>query len=69
MAKNKLKLNDLKVKSFVTALDTEEQKTTKGGFIYLSSPGQLGGRNQWTSQKTRFKESSRYTNTLKKDLE
>ena len=35
MAK-KLQLNELKIKSFVTTLNTAEQKTAKGGYIYDS---------------------------------
>jgi len=65
MAKKKLKLNDLKLKSFVTTLDVEEQRTAKGGYIVLPSQGQFGGRNQWTSQKTRLRESGKQTTKLK----
>lgn len=36
---NKIKLNDLKVKSFVTSLESGSQKTLKGGFAVNITKG------------------------------
>ena len=35
MAKKKIQLSDLKVKSFVTSLPRQERKTAKGGYVKI----------------------------------
>lgn len=58
MKKKKLKIKELKLKSFVTELSKEQQNNTKGGFIR--------DRNEWssisTSRGTRFTEVSTRSN-------
>ena len=60
MARKKLQLSTIKVKSFVTTLGKKEQKTSKGGFLALVQQNrffrkaQLGAATQWTEYKTRF---------------
>jgi len=57
MTKKKLRLKELKVKSFVTVVDRGEQKTTKGGLINLQTQGyiihDIQGHTPWTEYKTR----------------
>ena len=53
MKKKKLKIKELKLKSFVTELSTEQQNNTKGGYIRE--------RSNWNSisvRGTRFTEVS-----------
>jgi hypothetical protein len=60
MKKKKLQLKELKVKSFITVVNKEEQRTAKGGYVYR--PGIVAAVNEvasteitgpWTSEKTR----------------
>ena len=61
MKKKKLQLEELKVKSFVTVVNKEEQRTAKGGYVYKASidaamdvvMDTVGG-GHWTSEKTRL---------------
>lgn len=50
MGDKKLKIGDLKVKSFVTILDKQQQMTAKGGYIPLSVSRRKG---RWTQLDTR----------------
>ncbi len=56
MAKKKLQLSELKVKSFVTVVDPAEQRTAKGGYVRVVSAynyiRDIGGIVHWTSEKT-----------------
>ncbi|MFK7808081.1 MAG: pinensin family lanthipeptide [Saprospiraceae bacterium] len=52
MDKKKLQLEELKVKSFVTVIGSEDQKTTKGGYVDYQM-GSPGFSNEWTTIKTR----------------
>jgi len=60
MKKKKLQLEELKVKSFVTVVNKEEQRTAKGGYRYKATIADamdvvmdtVGG-GHWTSEKTR----------------
>ena len=56
MAK-KFQLTDLKVTSFVTTLNENEQKTTKGGYLGARRIPirHRAGRADWTELKTRIK--------------
>ncbi len=56
MAKSKLSLTDLQVKSFVTALDEEQMHRVKGGF-YIIRGRRFTYRTRWTSVDTRSDES------------
>ena len=51
MAKEKLKLSDLKVQSFVTALDEGEMTRLKGGDILNGR--RFNYRTRWTAVDTR----------------
>jgi len=55
MAK-KIRLNDLKVSSFATSLNKDEQEQAKGGYYF--TPGGVvnvnGGKHDWTGIKTRI---------------
>ena len=51
MAKEKLKLSDLKVQSFVTALDEGEMTRLKGGYIIKGR--RFNYRTRWTAVDTR----------------
>ena len=60
MKKKKLQLNELKVKSFITVVNKEEQRTAKGGYVNhprvddaLNSVVNNVGDSYWTSEKTR----------------
>jgi hypothetical protein len=59
MKKKKLQLKELKVKSFITVVNKEEQRTTKGGYVYkatvdIALSEVIGpGGGSWTSEKTR----------------
>ena len=63
MAKKKLKLKDLKVKSFVNVMNKSGQKTTKGGYIDKSAEMSYY-KNNWTTIKTQ-KSFMPYTTKLK----
>lgn len=57
MAKKKLQLSELKLKSFVTVMQPAEQKTAKGGYYHHISRleriiSHIGGGFSWTSEKT-----------------
>ena len=56
MAKKKLQLSELKVKSFVTVVQPAEQKTAKGGYRHLQTVGRIirdiSGISFWTQEKT-----------------
>jgi hypothetical protein len=56
MAKPKLSLTDLKIKSFVTTLDEEQMNHVKGGF-YIIRGRRFTYRTRWTSVDTRSDES------------
>jgi len=62
MAKKKLQLSDIKVKSLVTVVEKGEQKTSKGGFISIHQKPTLTvsliGRISWTEMKTQLTVSS-----------
>lgn len=68
MKKKILKLEELKVKSFVTQVNKAEQKTAKGGYVY--KPGlpiamsEVGVAN-WTSEKTRVLSSDNLLSGLR----
>jgi hypothetical protein len=51
MDTKKLPLEQLKVKSFVTVIESADQKTAKGGFVDFSY-SQTTFNNNWTSIKT-----------------
>lgn len=60
MKKKKLQIEELKVKSFVTVVNKEEQRTTKGGYVHKQGVasiahvvGDTAGGSYWTSEKTR----------------
>ena len=54
MDKKKLQLEQLKVKSFVTVIGSEDQKTAKGGYVDYNYQNP-GFNNNWTTIKTRRK--------------
>ena len=56
MAKSKLTLSDLKVKSFVTTLDDDAMNQLKGGF-YIVRGRRFTYRTRWTSVDTRSDET------------
>ncbi len=60
MAKSKLSLTDLKIKSFVTTLDETEMNHIKGGF-YIIRGRRFTYRTRWTSVDTRSDESEAIT--------
>jgi len=51
MAKDKLKLSDLKVQSFVTALDEDQMNRLKGGQVIKGR--RFNYRTRWTAVDTR----------------
>ena len=57
MAKKILQLSEIKVKSFVTQIDSAEQKTAKGGYVYKERLDaiiiDIDSRPSWTEYKTR----------------
>jgi len=61
MKKKKLQLKELKVKSFITVVNKEEQRTAKGGYVnynnFALAQNVLVGSDiivgPWTSEKTR----------------
>ncbi len=60
MKKKKLQINELKVKSFITVVNKEEQRTAKGGYVNhprenatLNEVVNNVGDSYWTSDKTR----------------
>ncbi len=57
MAKKKLQIEELKVKSFVTVVEKGEQKTAKGGIVNFQTQGyilqDINGHKPWTEWKTR----------------
>ena len=57
MAKKKLQLSEIKVKSFITLVDQTEQKTAKGGYIHNDKRPAIiidvDDRPSWTEYKTR----------------
>ena len=60
MAKEKLKLEDLKVQSFLTSLESEQMENLKGGAIIKGR--RYSFRSRWTSVDTRV-ENVENTNT------
>lgn len=54
MAKDKLKLSDLKVKSFVTSLDEAQMNRLKGGYVIKGR--RFSYRTRWTAVDTRSDE-------------
>jgi hypothetical protein len=54
MSKEKLKLNDLKVQSFVTSLESAQMEQIKGGAIIKGR--RYGLRSRWTSVDTRIEQ-------------
>ncbi len=56
MSKNKYQLSELKVKSFVTAIDKEDQKTTKGGYYYTKDWRIDFKQTKFTDHKTQYAE-------------
>jgi hypothetical protein len=56
MAKSKLTLSDIKVKSFVTTLDEQDMTHLKGGY-YIVRGRRFSYRTRWTSVDTRSDES------------
>jgi hypothetical protein len=56
MAKSKLTLSELKVKSFVTTLDEAQMNQLKGGF-YIIKGRRFSYRTRWTSVDTRSDQS------------
>ena len=65
MTKKKLKLTDLKVKSFATVMNKTEQKTAKGGFM-KGSGSTIVPISPWTEIKSGKGESSRFVNEIVK---
>lgn len=59
MSSKKYKLKDLKVKSFVSKMESGDQKTSKGGFYFIENFQRLDIRNgnNWTEHKTQLFES------------
>lgn len=65
MKKIKLQLQEIKVKSFVTIVNKEEQRTAKGGYVHhprvpiamVEVMDTVGG-SHWTSEKTRATNSN-----------
>lgn len=56
MDKKKLQLSEIKVKSLVTLVDQQEQRTAKGGFYYNNNAGiaiNVSDTGNWTEYKTR----------------
>ena len=60
MKKKKLQLEELKVKSFLTIVNKEEQRTSKGGYVNHNKADiaakafdDLAEGTYWTSEKTR----------------
>lgn len=56
MAKSKLSLTDLQIKSFVTTLDEAQMNHVKGG-AYVVRGRRFTYRTRWTSVDTRSDES------------
>lgn len=54
MAKDKLKLSDLKVQSFVTSLDEAQMNRLKGGYVIKGR--RFSYRTRWTAVDTRSDE-------------
>ncbi len=63
MAKSKLKLSELKVQSFVTALEDEQLDNVKGGFLVKGQ--RYTFRSRWTSIDTRVNEAEVAGSTVK----
>ncbi len=61
MTKKKLKLTDLKVKSFATVMNKTEQKTAKGGYL-KGSGSSIVPISPWTEIKSGKGESNRFVN-------
>lgn len=57
MAKKNLQLSEIKIKSFVTLVDKDEQRTAKGGYVYNDRLDaiiiDIGSKPSWTELKTR----------------
>ena len=61
MKKKKIQIEELKVKSFLTVVNKEEQRTTKGGYVDYpraaaaqAKATDAAGQTYWTSEKTRL---------------
>jgi len=61
MTKKKLKLTDLKIKSFATVMNKTEQRTAKGGYL-KGSGGTIVPISPWTEIKSGKGESNRFVN-------
>lgn len=61
MAKEKLKLEDLKVQSFLTALEQEQLENVKGGAIIKGR--RYTFRSRWTSVDTRVEADNAANNS------
>ncbi|MEM1320877.1 MAG: pinensin family lanthipeptide [Bacteroidota bacterium] len=60
MSKKKYQLSELKVKSFVTAIDKQEQKTSKGGYYYINNFNRIDYKHsKFTDHKTMWAERPR----------
>jgi len=71
MKKKKLQIKELKVKSFITVVNKEEQRTAKGGYVYhpriagsLNEVADTIGGLEWTSEKTRATSSDNVLTSL-----
>ena len=57
MAKKKLQLSEIKLKSFVSQIDQAEQRTAKGGYVHNEKLSAIiiaiDDRPDWTEYKTR----------------
>lgn len=61
MAKEKLKLTDFKVKSFITSLDSNQMEQTKGGLQVTIQGKKTNYQIRWTSIDTRIEETKAAT--------
>ena len=58
MAKEKLKLTDLRVESFVTSLDAGQMEQAKGGLQFNIQGKKTNYSVRWTSIDTRIEQSN-----------
>lgn len=63
MTKKKLRLTELKVKSFATVMHKTEQKTAKGGYL-KGSGSAIAPISPWTEIKSGKGEANRFVNEV-----
>ena len=66
MAKEKLKLTDFKVESFITSLDSNQMEQTKGGLQVTIQGKKTNYQVRWTSIDTRIEETPFFSSGGKK---